>query len=73
MKDFIRLFLRALPFVLGLISTLTALSFLISFSESPSISRIFDEGEFFLFVAFAMIGLPLTLFGINRLAIVGTP
>lgn len=73
MKDFIRLFLRALPFVIGLIFTLTALSFLISFSESPSIGRIFDDGEFFVFVTLAVIGLPLTLFGINRLAIAGTP
>lgn len=69
MKEFIGFFVRALPFVIGLISTLTSLSFLINFADGASISRIFEDSEFSLFVTFAVVGFPLTLFGINRLSI----
>lgn len=68
MKSFVQLFFRACPFVAGVICTLTALTFLISFAESVSLSRLFDGEEFAVFVALSVIGLPLTLFGIDRLS-----
>jgi hypothetical protein len=68
MKNFAQLFVRALPFVAGMICTLTALTFLISFAEAPSLSRLFDEDPFLIFVVLSVIGLPLTIFGIDRLS-----
>ncbi len=67
MKDFFSLFLRSLPFVMGIILTLTAVSFLIEFASQASVSNL-DEVEYWAFVIFAVIGIPLTLFGINRLS-----
>lgn len=63
MISFIRLFFRALPFVAGIICTLMALSFLIEFTSGASNRR-----DFMAFVIFAGIGLPLTLYGIDRLS-----
>lgn len=68
MKNFAQLFVRALPFVAGVICTLTALTFLISFAESASLSHLFDGGPFVVFAALSVIGLPLTIFGIDRLS-----
>ena len=66
MKAFLRFVLRSLPMVVGLICTLTALAFLVEFTDRASFDNLEDE-EFLGFVLFALVGLPLTLFGINRL------
>jgi hypothetical protein len=68
MKKFAQLFFRALPFIAGMICTLTALTFLISFAESASLSRLFDGEPFVVFAVLSVIGLPLTIFGIDRLS-----
>ena len=66
-KEILRFWLRSLPLVLGIISILTAFAFLIEFTDRASFDNLEDE-EFLGFVLFALVGLPLTLFGINRLA-----
>lgn len=74
MKNFVRFFARSLPFVAGIICTLTAFSFLVSLlvelSNHPKYfsNSILDKEKFWAFVIFAVIGLPLILFGINRLS-----
>ena len=67
MKSFFRYFLRSLPFVFGIILTLTALAFLVDFAGYVSIDALADE-EFFAFLVFALSGLPLTLYGIALLS-----
>jgi hypothetical protein len=57
-----------LPFIAGMICTLTALTFLISFAESASLSRLLDGEPFVVFAVLSVIGLPLTIFGIDRLS-----
>ena len=64
MKEFFRFFVKAFPFVAGLICTLAALAFLVNFTSYES----FSDDSFWLFVVFALIGFPLLLFGINRLS-----
>jgi hypothetical protein len=66
-KEFLLFWIRALPLVIGIISTLTAFAFLIEFTAGASFDNLEDE-EFWGFVLFALIGLPLTLFSIDRLA-----
>lgn len=73
MKSFIKLFGRAIPFVGGIICTLTALSFLITFGESASLSNLYEIENFFVFVILSLIGLPLIVFGINRLSNEASP
>jgi hypothetical protein len=68
MKNFAQLFVRGLPFIAGMICTLTALTFLISFAESASLSRLLDGEPFVVFAVLSVIGLPLTIFGIDRLS-----
>lgn len=74
MKNFARFFAKSLPFVAGIICTLTALAFLVSLlvelSSHPKYfsKSILDQEKFWAFVTFAVIGLPLILFGINRLS-----
>lgn len=67
MKDFFSIFLKSIPFVAGIILTLTAVSFLVEFASQASVSNL-DEADYWAFVIFAVIGIPLTLFGINRLS-----
>lgn len=74
MKNFIRFFIRSLPFVVGIICTLTAFSFLVSLlvklASHPIYysTSILDQEKFWAFVIFSVIGLPLILFGINHLS-----
>jgi predicted membrane chloride channel (bestrophin family) len=71
-KLFAHFVIRSLPMVAGIILTLTALAFLIAFTDNASFDRLEDE-EFWGFVLFALGGLPLTLFGINLLSNEKTP
>lgn len=68
MKIFLRFFLRSLPLVVGVIFSLTALVFLVEFA-----AKKLEVENFWSFVIFAVVGLPLMLFGINRLSSDGTP
>ena len=60
MKSFIRLFLKTLPFTIGVILILTSLAFL------TDQYRYFEDERFWAFVFFAVIGIPTLLFGINK-------
>lgn len=64
---FMRFFFLALPMVLGIICTLTALAFLVDFASLASLSLLEDD-EYVGFIVFALIGIPLTLFGVDRLS-----
>ena len=59
MKEFFSLFIKTLPFTIGIILTLISLTFLIEFSD-------FEDEEFWSFVFFAAIGIPTLLYGINK-------
>ena len=67
MKNFMRFAIHSLPMVLGIICSLTALAFLVEFASRASFGNLEDE-EYWGFVLFSLVGLPLTLFGINRLS-----
>jgi hypothetical protein len=67
MSGFIRFFVLSLPMVVGIICTLTALAFLADFASFASLTRL-EDGEYVGFLIFALIGIPLTLFGIDRLS-----
>lgn len=62
MKGFFRFILRALPFTVGLILCLTALTFLVEFTDYGA------EETFFTFAGIAIIGIPLLLYGIRALS-----
>ena len=67
MKNLLRFFICSLSMVLGIICSLTALAFLVEFASEASFDNLENE-VFWGFVLFSLVGLPLTLFGINRLS-----
>lgn len=62
MKDFFRFVVRALPFTAGLILCLTALTYLVEFTDYGA------EEVFITFVGIATIGIPTLLYGIRALS-----
>ena len=67
MKELISFVVKAFPFTAGLILSLTALSFLVSFSDSVRLSRFGDE-DFITFVVLFIVGIPTLLFGMQKLS-----
>ena len=67
MKELVHFFLKALPFTAGLILSLTALSFLINFTDSARLSNM-EEEDFITFVLLCILGIPMLLFGIKKLS-----
>lgn len=67
MKELFRFIVKAFPLTFGLIISLTGLSFLVSFTDSASLSSISDE-DFIAFVLLSTVGIPTLLFGINKLS-----
>lgn len=64
MKEFLQFMVRAIPFTVGLILCLTALTYLIQFTDHD-----YNSGESFLiFVGLAAAGIPVILYGIQRLS-----
>ena len=68
MTSFAHFFLKSIPFAVGLILTLFALSFLVQFVEQGAYLSEWDNEDVWGFVFFALIGVPVLLFGINKLA-----
>ncbi len=66
MKSFINLFLKTLPFTVGVILVLTSLAFLATFTDQHLDFGDLEDEEFWAFVVFAVIGIPILLFGINK-------
>lgn len=71
MKELLNFFVKALPLSLGLILSLTALSFLIGFTDGARLSDIGEE-DFVTFLILAIVGIPTLLFGIKKLSSDGT-
>ncbi|BCO31169.1 hypothetical protein TspCOW1_12720 [Thiohalobacter sp. COW1] len=71
MKELLNFYVKALPITLGLIFSLTALSFLIDFTDSARLSDIGEE-DFLTFLILAIVGIPTLLFGIKKLSSEGT-
>lgn len=71
MKELLSFFLKALPLSLGLILSLTALSFLVGFTDSARLANIGEE-DFVTFLVLAIVGIPMLLFGIKKLSSDGT-
>ena len=64
MKSLLRYWVRSLPFTIGVAAILIAMCFLVSFYQ-----RGLDfEEEFWTFVVFSLVGMPLMLFGIEKLS-----
>ena len=65
MKTIFKYWLRCLPFTIGIGMVLVAMCFLVEFYDN----RLkLDDEEFWTFVFFFVLGMPLTLFGIERLS-----
>lgn len=64
MKIFFRFFISSMPFTFGIIIVLISLAFLVE-----SIRGSFFESEFWSFVILATIGIPILLFGIDKLSV----
>ena len=62
MKGYYKFIISAFPFTLGMILTLISLSCLVDWGLD------FDEGIFWGFIAFFIIGFPTMLFGIKKLS-----
>lgn len=71
MKELLSFFVKALPLSLGLILSLTALSFLVGFTDSARLSDIGEE-DFVTYLVLAIVGIPTLLFGIKKLSSDGT-
>jgi hypothetical protein len=67
MKDLLKYFVKAIPLSLGLILSLTALSFLVAFTDGAELSEL-GESNFLSFLVLALLGIPTLLFGIERLS-----
>ena len=63
MKPYFNFFVKVLPFTAGIIFTLISLSFLVEFIGR---GLDFDDEAFFVFIVFAVIGIPTLLFGLNK-------
>jgi hypothetical protein len=62
MKSLFFFFIKTLPFALGVVLVLTSLTFLVEFVDYVD----FENEDFWLFVFFAIIGIPTLLYGINK-------
>lgn len=62
MKPLYELFIKVFPFTIGVILILTSLAFLADFTDHLD----FGDEAFWGFVFFAVIGIPILLFGIDR-------
>jgi hypothetical protein len=58
MKSLLSFFVKTLPFTLGVIFVLTSLAFLVEL----------ESEDFWAFVFFAIIGIPMLLYGINKVS-----
>lgn len=67
MKELLGFFIKSIPMALGLILSLTALSFLVNFTDNAHLSSIGEE-DFVTFAALAIVGIPTLLFGIRKLS-----
>ena len=67
MKESVQFLLRSLPLAAGLVCCLTALSFLVSFTDSARFSNMGEE-DFVAFVVLALVGIPVLLLGVRKLA-----
>ncbi len=67
MKELISFVIKALPFTVGLILSLTALSFLVGFTDSARLSKMGDD-DFIAFVVLSIVGFPTLLFGMKQLS-----
>lgn len=67
MKELLSFFVRAIPLSIGLIISLVALSFLVSFTDNAGLSDIGEE-NFVTFLILAFVGIPTLLFGIKKLS-----
>lgn len=67
MKDSFRFLLRSLLLAIGLVLCLTALSFLVSFTDSARLSNM-DEEDFVTFVVLLLVGIPVLLLSIRKLS-----
>jgi len=65
MKLFLRFWIRAIPFTVGIALSLIALSFLVAFYDY---GLDFDEEEIWIFLIFFLAGFPLLVFGLNKLS-----
>ena len=64
MKAHYRFWVRCLPFTIGIGFVLIAMCFLVDFYDN----RLQFEEEFWAFVFFFVLGMPLMLFGIDKLS-----
>lgn len=67
MKELMSFILKSLLFSVGLILCLTALSFLVNFTDSARLSNM-EEEDFITFVFLFLVGIPTLLFGIKKLS-----
>ena len=65
MKQFFTLFIKALPFTIGVILILISLAFLVDFTEQSLDLEDLGDQEFLAFIIFSLVGIPMLLFGIN--------
>lgn len=66
MKKILGFIFRSAPLSVGIIICLTALSFLINFTEYASLEEI-NSSDFLTFFFLSIIGIPTLLFGINKI------
>lgn len=66
MKSLLLFFIKVIPFTIGVILTLTSLAFLVEFTDQRLNFGDLGNEEFWSFVFFAIIGIPILLFGINK-------
>ena len=64
MKDFYEFLVRCLPLTIGMAMVLIGMCFLVDFYDN----RLDFEEEFFAFVFWFAVGMPLMLFGIDKLS-----
>jgi len=65
MKPLIKYWLRCLPFTIGIALVLVAMCFLVKFFDR---GLDFDDEEIWVFGMFIFVGMPLLLFGIEKLS-----
>jgi len=65
-KSFLTFFIKVLPFTVGVVLILTSLAFLVDFTDQNLDFGDLGDEEFWAFVFFAVFGVPMLLFGINK-------
>lgn len=68
MSSFINTILRSFPFAIGVVLVLTSLAYLAEFSGQIYGLNNFDDEEFLAFLVFALIGIPVLIYGIDVLS-----